>query len=219
MICYHCSTCIEYIYLYQNCTGSVVLISKSAQRCPYNPRKDRWNQHNTVCTILVKIDVLHTYGAIICSYFGIVFLLLFKKIENAVYTSFKNSILLFINGLIFDIMNIQNYQSLEFEWVPVKLHLLDLSIIEGFHGFVMFSLSLSKIGWILFSNTKETLQKMLARKCSYRYRGKHMKEWKQVLIIKSLKLPNFFFDIRLSMYWQNTFLKTLLKTGLVGKDL
>ena len=63
----------------------------------------------------VKIDVLNTYGAMICSYFGIVFLLLFKKIENAVYTSFKNSILLFINGLIFDIMNIQNYQSLEFE--------------------------------------------------------------------------------------------------------
>ena len=42
------------------------------------------NQHNTVCTTLVKIDVLDTYGAMICSYFGIVFLLLFKKIENAV---------------------------------------------------------------------------------------------------------------------------------------
>ena len=92
-------------------------------------------------------------------------------------------------------------------------------MIEGFHGFVMFSLSLSKIGWILFSNAKETLQKMLARKCSYQYRGKHMKDWQQVLIIKSLKLPNFFFNIRLSMYWQNAFVKILLKTGLVGKDL
>ena len=69
----------------------------------------------TVCTILVKIDVLNTCGAVICSYFGIVFLLLFKKIENAVYTSFQKSMLLFINGLIFDIMNIQNNQSLEFE--------------------------------------------------------------------------------------------------------
>ena len=77
------------------------------------------NQPNIVCTTLVKIDILDTYGAMICSYFGIVFLLLFKKIENAVYTSFKNSILLFINGLIFDIMNIQNNQSLEFEWVPM----------------------------------------------------------------------------------------------------
>ena len=91
-------------------------------------------------------------------------------------------------------------------------------MIEGFPSFVMFSLSLSKIGWILFNNAKETLQKMLARKCSHRYRSKHMKDWKQVLIIKSLKLPNFFFDIRLSMYWQNTFVKILLKTGLVGKD-
>ena len=34
------------------------------------------NQHN-VCTILVKIDVLNTSGAMICSYFGIVFVLIF----------------------------------------------------------------------------------------------------------------------------------------------
>ena len=51
------------------------------------------------------------------------------------------------------------------------LHHLDLSMINGFHDFLLFSLSLSKIGWILFSNAKETLQKMLARNCSYR--GKH----------------------------------------------
>ena len=37
-------------------------------------------------------------------------------------------------------------------------HHLDLSMIEGIHGFVMFSLSLSKIGWILFSNAIKTLQ-------------------------------------------------------------
>ena len=92
-------------------------------------------------------------------------------------------------------------------------------MIEGFHGFLMFSLSLSRIGWIMFNNAKETLQKMLARKCSYRYCGKHMKGWKQGLIIKSFKLPNFFFDIRLSMYWQNAFAKILSKTGLVGKDI
>ena len=70
---------------------------------------------NTACTILVKIDVLNKCGAMICSYFGIVFVLLFKKIENAAYTCFKNSMLLFINELIFDIMNIQNNQSLESE--------------------------------------------------------------------------------------------------------
>ena len=39
------------------------------------------------------------------------------------------------------------------------------------------------------------------------------------LIIKSLKLPNLFFDIRLSIYWQNAFVKILLKIALVGKDL
>ena len=72
------------------------------------------NQHNTVCTTLVKIDVLARYGAMLCSYFGIIFFLLFKKIENAVNRSFKYSILLFMNGFISDIMNIQNYQSLEF---------------------------------------------------------------------------------------------------------
>ena len=71
--------------------------------------------HKTVYTILVKINILDTCGPMICSYFGIAFLLFFMKIENAVYTSFQNSTLLFINGLIFDIMNIQNNQSLEFE--------------------------------------------------------------------------------------------------------
>ena len=89
-------------------------------------------------------------------------------------------------------------------------------MIEGFYGFIMFSLRLSKIDWILLTNDKETSQKMLARKCSYR--GKHMKDWKQALI-QSLKLPSFFFDIRLSMYWHNAFVKIISKTGLAGKDL
>ena len=39
------------------------------------------------------------------------------------------------------------------------------------------------------------------------------------MLIKSLKLPNFFFDIKLSMYWQKFFVKIILKTGLVNKDL
>ena len=49
-------------------------------------------------------------------------------------------------------------------------------MIEGFHAFVVFSLSLSKIDWILFGNAEETAEKLLARK--YSYRGKHMKDWK-----------------------------------------
>ena len=55
----------------------------------------------------------------ICWYFGIAFLLFFIMIENAIYKSCQNSTLLFINGLIFDIMNIQNNQSPEFEWKPM----------------------------------------------------------------------------------------------------
>ena len=82
------------------------------------PHYIRWNQHSTVCTILIKVDVLDTCGAMICSYFGITFLLFFMKIENTVYTSFQNSTLFFINGLIFNITNIQNNQFLEFEWIP-----------------------------------------------------------------------------------------------------
>ena len=83
------------------------------------PHYIRWYHHNTVCTILVKVDVLNTCGAVICLYFGIAFLLFFMKIENTFYTSSQNSMLLFINGLIFGIMNIQNNQSLESEWIPM----------------------------------------------------------------------------------------------------
>ena len=91
------------------------------------PHYIRSNQHNTVCTILVKVDVLDTCGAMICSYFGIAFLLLFMKIEKNIYTSFQHSMLLFINGLNFDIMNIQNTQSLEFEWIPLLAPLRSVS--------------------------------------------------------------------------------------------
>ena len=54
-------------------------------------------------------------GVMICSYFRIAFLLFFIRIENGVYTSCQNNVLFFINVLIFDIMNTQNNQSLEFE--------------------------------------------------------------------------------------------------------
>ena len=45
-----------------------------------------------------------------------------------------------------------------------------------------------------------------------------MKYWKSALI-KSLKLPNFFFDIRLSVLWQNAVVKIISKTSLIGRDL
>ena len=73
------------------------------------PHDIRSNQNNTVCTILVKVDVLDTCGALICSYFGIAFVLFLWRYK-----------ILFTHlSLIFDIMNIQNNQSLEFEWIPI----------------------------------------------------------------------------------------------------
>ena len=69
-------------------------------------------QHS-LCNSGIKVDILDTCGAMICSYFGIAFLLFFIKIENAAYISCQKSTLLFINGLIFDITNTQNNQSLE----------------------------------------------------------------------------------------------------------
>ena len=73
---------------------------KSTQHCLYNSG--------------IKVDIVDTCAAMICSYFGIVFLRFFIKIENTVYTSYQNNPLLFINELIFDIVNTQNNQSLEF---------------------------------------------------------------------------------------------------------
>ena len=76
----------------------------------------------------IKVDILDTCGAMICSYFGIAFLLLFIRIESAVYTSCQNSALLFINGLIFDIIiNTQHNWSLESEWKPMLAPLRSVS--------------------------------------------------------------------------------------------
>ena len=80
----------------------------------------RSNRCNTVCTILVKVDVLDTYGAMIWSYFGIAFLLFFMMIENTAYTSCS----------IFHIMNFQNNQFLN-----LNDHHLESAMIKGFHGF------------------------------------------------------------------------------------
>ena len=112
-------TILKYEHIIAPHVSSTSIFTRIAQTCCAD-----LNQHNIVCTILVKIDVLNTCGAMICSYFGIVFLLLFKKIENAVYTSFQNSMLLFLNGLVVDIINIKNNQSLELEWVPMLAPLI-----------------------------------------------------------------------------------------------
>ena len=68
----------------------------------------------------------------------------------------------------------------------------------------MFSLSYSKIGWILFKNTKEVLNEMHSPE-NVHIVGRQTYEGFKIALIQSLELPNFFFDIRLSMYWQKAF--------------
>ena len=60
-----------------------------------------WNQHNSAYKILVDILDLLWRNDMFIVWNRIM------KINNAVYTSYQNSTLLFVNGLIFDIMNIQ----------------------------------------------------------------------------------------------------------------
>ena len=83
------------------------------------PHYIRSSQHNTVYTILVKVDVLDTCGAV-GLYFGFAFLLLFMKIENTVYTSFQNSTILFINGLIFDVKHALFINGLIFDIMNIQ---------------------------------------------------------------------------------------------------
>ena len=71
---------------------------KSAQHCLYNSGKDRCTQY------MWANDMFPLWNRISAIFF-----------EDTIYTSFQNSTLLFIYGLIFDIMNIQDNQSLEFE--------------------------------------------------------------------------------------------------------
>ena len=72
----------------------------TTQHCLYNSGKGRCTRYPWSNDMFV---------------FGIAFLLFVMKIENAVCTFFQNSELLFIIEIIFEIMNIQNNQSLEFE--------------------------------------------------------------------------------------------------------
>ena len=141
------------------------------------PHYIRWNQHNTVCTILVKVDVLDTCGAMICSYFGIAFLLFFMKIENTVYTSFQNSTLLFINGLIFDIMNIQNNQSLEFEWIPMLPPLRSVND-QRFSWLRNVFLKLFQDWLNSVQKRQGNFERDAGQKMFISWGGKHMKDWK-----------------------------------------
>ena len=89
----------------------------------------------------------------------------FIKIENAVYTSFQKITFLFINRLIFDIMNTN--QSLEFEWKPMLAPLRFIN--DRRFSWLCNVVPKSFQDWLNSAQqAKEILQKRLARKCSYR---------------------------------------------------
>ena len=131
----------------------------------------------------IKVYILDTCGAMVLSYFGITFLLFFIKVENVVYTSCQNIKLLFINSLIFDIMNTQNIQSLKF---ARKAIILEPLMINANHWrFSWFrNVFLKSFQYWLNSVTSRKLckkcwsgqhyQTFISTKRSYR--GKHMTE-------------------------------------------
>ena len=143
---------------------SILHLMKSAQHCLYNSG--------------VKVDILDTCKAMICSYFGTAFLLFFIKMDNAVYTSRQKSTLLFINWLIFEIiMNTQNNQSLEFEWKPM------LALLKSVND--------QRFSWLrnvflkLFQDLLNSVQKRqgnferdAGQKMFISWGGEHMKDWK-----------------------------------------
>ena len=142
---------------------STLHLIKSAEYCLYNSG--------------IKVDILDTRGAMICSYFGIAFLLFFKNIENAVSTSCQNSTVFFINGLIFDVMNTQNNQSLEFEWKPMLAPLRSVND-QSFSWLRNVFLKLFQ-NWLNSVQKRQgNLERDAGQKMFISWGGKHMKDWK-----------------------------------------
>ena len=142
---------------------STLHLTKSAQHCLYNSG--------------IKVDILDTYGAIINSYFGNAFLLFFIKIENAVYTFCQKSTVLSINGLIFDIMNTQNNQSLEFEWKPMLTPLRSVND-QRFSWLCNVFLKLFQDCLNSVQKRQGNLERDAGQKLFISWGGKHMKDWK-----------------------------------------
>ena len=102
---------------------------------------------------------------------------IFLRIENAVYTSCQNSALLFINGLIFDIMNTQNNQSLEFEWKPMLAPLRSVND-QSFSWLRNVFLKLFQ-NWLNSVQKRQgNLERDAGQKMFISWGGKHMKDWK-----------------------------------------
>ena len=101
-------------FIYFNFWCSTLHSMKSAQHCLYicNSGKGRCTRYMWSNDMFVLWNLISV---------------IFYKIKNIVYTFFQNSTLLFINELIFDIINIQNNQSLEFDWIPMLASLRSIN--------------------------------------------------------------------------------------------
>ena len=102
---------------------------------------------------------------------------IFLRIENAVYTSCQNSALLFINGLIFDIMNTQNNQSLEFEWKQMLTPLRSVND-QRFSWLCNVFLKLFQDCLNSVQKRQGNLERDAGQKLFISWGGKHMKDWK-----------------------------------------
>ena len=142
---------------------STLHLVKSAQHCLYNSG--------------IKVDILDTCGAMVCSYVGIAFLLFFIRIEKAVYTSCQNSFFLFINELIFDIMNTQNNQSLEFEWKPMLAPLRSVND-QRFSWLRNVFLKLFQDWLNSVQKRQGNVERDASQKMFISWGGKHVHDWK-----------------------------------------
>ena len=102
---------------------------------------------------------------------------IFLRIENAVYTSCQNSALLFINGLIFDIMNTQNNQSLEFKWKPMLAPLRSVND-RRFSWLHNVFLKLFQDWLNSVQKRQRNFERDAGQKIFISWGGKHMKDWK-----------------------------------------
>ena len=155
---------------------------KLAQYCLYNSGKDK-------CTC----------GAMICLYFGIA--LFFMKIAGS--SPLMNWFLTSWTFRITSFLNLNDYQC---------YHHLDLSMIKGFHVFVMFSLSLcNSVQQCKGNFTKDTGHKMFISWQTY--------EGLEISVNWIIEATQFLLWLQVKYVPQNAFVKILSKTVLVGKDI
>ena len=98
---------------------------------------------------------------------------IFIRIEDAVYTSWQNSALFFINRLIFDI----SHQSLEFEWKPMLAP--PRSVNDGRFSWLRNVFLKLLQDWLNSVQKRQgNFERDAGQKMFISWIGKHIKDWK-----------------------------------------